>query len=104
MCMCKGENADDASIQSKKERQENREIYPQSKSQHMNTVYNMTNGLFLLGLLDLGNPSKPVNEHGSEDVEDDVDPHEAEVAPRIGVVTVHGLQERVGATDGAERA
>lgn len=61
-------------------------------------------GLFLLGLLDLRNPSKPVNENCRGNIKCDVDPHEAEVAPRVIVVAVHGGQESVGFADRAERA
>jgi len=63
--------------------------------------------LFKLGplfLRTLGHPGEPVNEHGAGDVEDNVHPHEAEVAPRVAEVARHGRQESVGARHGAEAA
>lgn len=58
--------------------------------------------LLSLGPLALGHTSEPVNEHGSEDVEHNVDPHQAEVAPCIAEVAVHLGQIGVCAGDRAE--
>lgn len=57
-----------------------------------------------LVLAALRHTSKPVNEDRSENVEHDVHPHEAEIAPCVAVVTLDLHQESIGAGDLAERA
>ena len=58
--------------------------------------------LLCLGPLAFGHTSEPVNEHGSEDVERNVDPHQAEVAPCVAEIAVHLGQIGVCAGDRAE--
>lgn len=62
--------------------------------------------LLLVGLLllVLRHANEPVESEGSEDVEDDVDPEDTEVAPDIVVVGGQRRKESVGAVDSAELA
>jgi hypothetical protein len=52
-----------------------------------------------LVLVTLRHTGEPVNEDGSANVEEDVDPHEAKVAPGVIEVTVDRSQEGVGVID-----
>ena len=54
---------------------------------------------FLLGILAaaaLGHTSEPVDANSQEDVDNDVDPHDAKVAPGIFVVADHLSKEDIG--------
>ena len=52
----------------------------------------------------LRHTSNPVNEHSSSDIEDDVHPHQAEVAPSIGIITADIGKISVSVGQRTERA
>lgn len=74
--------------------EENVNLHPPISSHH----------LLLLLLALLRHTGQPVDEQGTEDVEDNVDPHNAKVPPRILPVDVDRRNERVGRAHRAELA
>jgi hypothetical protein len=57
-----------------------------------------------LAAVALGHTSEPVDANSQEDVDNDVDPHDAKVAPGILVVADDLGKEDIGGLDGAVRA